>query len=237
MDILLDNPETDRLFQELLTRVRRLKNGETAAQMKARGVKYRINWGASVISLRELARQYKKNHLLALKLWNKQWRETMILATLFEEPDMLGEEQMDYWAKSFETAEMAEQAVANLFVHSKFAFVKALEYCCGKKHWVRYTGLLLMGRLAMVDKNAMDEMFEGFFKVIRPLMKDPALSAVFYRSMVLLGNRDENLRNQCLDFLEPALAMEEEQPKQLAKILLEDLREPGRESNASHAEV
>lgn len=234
MDILLDNPETDRIFQELLTRVRRLKNGETAAQMKAMGVKYRINWGVSVISLRELARQYDKSHLLALKLWNKQWRETMILATIFEEPAQLGEEQMDYWTKSFETAEMAEQAVANLFVYSKFAFAKALEYCCGKKHWVRYTGLLMMGRLAMVDKNAIDEMFDGFFKVIHPLMKDPALGAAFYRSMSLLGSRNENLRNQCIEFLESVQTMQEDQPKQLANILLEDLRESGHESNTSH---
>jgi len=225
MDILLDNPETDRVFQELLARIRRLKNGETAAQMKAMGVKYRMNWGASVISLRELARQYDKSHLLSLKLWNKQWRETMILATLFEEPDLLGEEQMDYWTKSFETAEIAEQAVANLFVFSKFAFVKALEYCCGKKHWVRYTGLLMMGRLAMTDKSAIDEMFEGFFKVIYPLMKDPALHAAFYRSMVILGNRNGNLHSQCIDFLDTVLNMDDDQPKQLAAILLDEFRE------------
>ena len=225
MDILLDNPEMDCKFQELLVRIRRLKNGETAAQMKAMGVKYRVSWGASVVSLRELARQYDKNHLLALKLWNKQWRETMILATMFEEPDMLGEEQMDYWTKSFETAEMTEQAVANLFVYSKFAFVKALEYCCGKKHWVRYTGLLMMGRLAIVDKSAIDEMFEGFFKLIYPLMKDPALHAAFYRSMVILGNRNDNIRNQCIDFLDMVLTMDDDRTKQLAAILLEEFRE------------
>jgi len=225
MDILLDNPETDQLFQELLVRVRRLKNGEAAAQMKAMGVRYRVNWGASVVSLRELARQYDKSHLLALKLWNKQWRETMILATLFEQPKFLSEEQMDYWTKSFETAEMAEQAVANLFVHSKFAFAKALEYCCGKKHWVRYSGILLMGKLALADKHAIDEMFGGFFEVIYPLMKDPALNAALYRSMVILGNRNENLRHQCIEFLNTVLTKGDDQPKQLATILLDEFRD------------
>ncbi|MEL7585965.1 MAG: hypothetical protein AAGU19_04565 [Prolixibacteraceae bacterium] len=225
MDILLDNPETDRTFQELLTRIRRLKNGETVAQMKAMGVRYRINWGASIVSLRGLAGQYDRNHLLALKLWNKQWRETMILATLFEDPALLTEEQMDYWTKSFETAEMAEQAVANLFVHSKFAFAKAFEYCCGKKHWVRYTGILLMGRLAVTDKNAIDEMFGGFFEVIYPLMKDPALSSALHRSVILLGNRNENLRNQSIRFLESVKEQNEDRPKQLADIILVDLRE------------
>ena len=225
MDILLDNPAIENIFQELLTKIRLRKNGETVAQMKALGINYRMNWGASVISLRQLSKQYEKNHLLALKLWNKQWRETMILATLLDDPAELSEEQMDYWTKSFETPEIAEQAVANLFVYSKFAFVKALEYCRGKKHMVRHTGLHLIGRLAMTDKKAIDEMFEPFFSVLFPLIKDPSLGQIFYRTIILMANRNETLRKSCKDFLELALEMEEEHPKNMANLLLEDIAE------------
>ncbi len=225
MDILLDDPATERIFQELLTKIRLLKNGETVAQMKAMGINYRINWGASVISLRQLSKQYTKNHLLALKLWNKQWRETMIMATLLDNPAELSEEQMDYWTKGFETLEIAEQAVANLFVSSKFAFVKALEYCRGKKHLVRLTGLQLIGRLAMTDKKAIDEMFEPFFDVLFPLAKDPTLGQVFYRTIILIAKRSEVLRNSCKEFLGMVLEMEEDHPKSMAHLLLEDIAE------------
>ena len=225
MDILLDDAETEKVFQELLAKIRLLKNGETVAQMKKRGLNYKVNWGASVISLRNLAKQYDKNHLLALKLWNKQWRETMILATLLDDPEMLTEEQMDYWVKSYESSEIAEQAVANLFVHSKFAFIKALEYCCGKKHLVRYTGLHMVGRLAMVDKKAIDEMFEPFFKVLLSLIKDPELGQIFYRAMILMANRSEAMRESCREFLELSLEVEEEHSGKLATLLLEDIAE------------
>ena len=225
MDILLDDAGTEKVFQELLSKIRLLKNGETVAQMQKRGLNYKVNWGASVISLRDLAKQYDKNHLLALKLWNKQWRETMILATLLDDPEMLTEEQMDYWAKSYETSEIAEQAVANLFAHSKFAFIKALEYCCGKKHLVRYTGLHMVGRLAMIDKKAIDEMFEPFFKVLFSLIKDPELGQIFYRTMILMANRSQVMRESCKEFLELVLEMEEEHPKKLATLLLEDIAE------------
>ncbi len=225
MDILLDDPVTERIFQEIIGKIKLRKNGETVAQMKALGINYKMNWGVSVISLRELAKQYDKNHLLALKLWNKQWRETMILATLLDVPEEVSEEQMDFWTKSFETAEIAEQAVANLFVYSKFAFVKALEYCCGKKHLVRHTGLHLVGRLAMIDKKAIDEMFEPFFQVMFPLAKDPSLGQIFYRSFILMANRSEHMRGMCKNFLELVLEMEEEHPKNLANLLLEDIAE------------
>ena len=225
MNILMDDPATEKIFQEILGKIRLRMNGETVALMKSLGLNYKVNWGASVISLRELAKQYEKNHLLALKLWNKQWRETMILATLLDVPELMTEEQMDYWTKSFETAEVAEQAVANLFVYSKFAFVKALEYCCGKKHLVRHTGLHLLGRLAMVDKKAIDEMFDPFFEVLLPLSKDPALGQIFYRTMILMANRSETLRESCKAFLLLVQQQDEEHPQNLAALLLEDIAE------------
>ena len=173
-----------------------------------------------------IAGQYEKNHLLALKLWNKGWRETMILATMLDIPDELTEQQMGYWTKSFETGEMAEQAVANLFVYSKFAFVQALEYCCGKKPYVRYTGLLLLGRLAMVDKEAIDDMFLPCFKVIASLSKDASLGDAFYRLILRLAHRSERLRLECVRFLEDVQQFEEEFPKKLAGSLLEELKDP-----------
>ncbi len=223
MDILLDNPEVEKQFREILAKIRLLKNGETSAQMKALGVKYKINWGASIISLRDLSKNYEKNHLLALKLWNKKWRESMILATLLDEPDLLAEEQMDYWVKSFETVEMVEQAVANLFVHSKFAYAKALEWCRGKKHLVRYTGIQLMGRLAMVDKKAIDEMFEPFFEVLLPLTKDESLSQVLYRSLSIMLYRSGQMEKTCGLFLKQVSELDEEPAKNLANLLLEEI--------------
>ena len=225
MDILIDDPSVDKQFREILAKIRRLKNGETVAQMKAMGLVYKINWGASIISLRELAKQYDKNHLLALKLWNKQWRESMIMATLLDEPEKMTEEQLDFWVKSFATSEIAEQAVSNSFVQSKFAYVKALEWCRGKKHLVRFTGLHLMGRLAMVDKKAIDEMFEPFFDVLVPLIKDPELGQIIYRSLLIVGTRSDFLKERCVEFLNLAKEMEEEQAQKMANLLLEDFVE------------
>jgi len=222
MDILIDDPATEKLFREILVKIRLLKNGDTVAQMKKMGLNYKINWGASIIHLRDLAKNYEKNHLLALKLWNKGWRETMIMATLLEVPDEMSEEQMDYWTKSTESIEIIEQLVANLFVHSKYAFVKAMEYCCGKKYLVHCAGLHLIGRLAMVDKKAIDEMFESFFPVLSPLAKDPQLGQVFYRTMTLMANRSDELRKACMAFLEGMKLMEEEHARNMASLLLAD---------------
>jgi len=127
MDFILDNQETEKKFQQILKRIKLLKNGEVSDMMNNKGMVYKLNWGVSIIELREIAKQYDADHLLALKLWNKQWRETMILSTLMDEPKLVTEEQMDFRTKSFENTEIAEQSSANLWVKTKYAFIKSLE--------------------------------------------------------------------------------------------------------------
>ena len=107
MDFILDNQETEQKFQQILMLVKSRKSGEVADLMKLKGINYKMNWGVSIIDLREIAKQFEPDHLLALKFWNKQWRETMILATLIDEPKLVTEEQIDFWTKTFENTELA----------------------------------------------------------------------------------------------------------------------------------
>lgn len=226
MDFLLDNGETENDFQQILTLIKSRKNGNVSRSMKNHGIQYKLNWGVSIVDLREIARSYKQNHLLALKLWNKQWRETMILATLLDEPDEVTEEQMDFWTKSFGTVEMAEQASTNLWVKTKFAFTKALEWCRGKKHIVRFTGIHLAGRLALADKNAIDEMFEPFFEEFLTLAKDAKLHTVLRRTVIALGNRSEMLYQQTTELSKNLQLSDSETAIRFGESLFDELSGP-----------
>jgi hypothetical protein len=193
MEYLLDDPVSERLYQEILRKVKPLQNGEVADSMTKRGVIYKLNLGASIVSLQQLAQNYTPNHLLALKLWNKQWRETMILATLLEMADKMTENQMDFWVKQIRQVEIAEQVAMNLFSKSPFAYKKAVEYCLAKKELSKITGLLMMGRLALTDRTADNERFEAFLELFPPLAKDAQLSLVFRRIFVQIAMRNSEL--------------------------------------------
>lgn len=223
MDFILDNQETEKKFQQILVLVKSRKSGEVADLMKQKGINYKMNWGVSVIDLREIAKQFEPDHLLALKLWNKQWRETMILATLIDEPKLVTEEQIDYWTKTFENTEIAEQASANLWVKTKFAFVKAMEWCRGKKHIIRFTGLHLIGRLALTDKSAIDEMFDPFFEGLPTLAKDSTLNTVFYRTVLALGKRSEYLHRQTIELAQALQMSDSENAVKQGEELYEEL--------------
>jgi len=200
MDYLLDNPDAERMFQKILSRIKPLQNIEVVNSMQKRGVDYKVSFGVSIPLLQEIASKYEKNHLLALKLWNKQWRETMILAMLLEEPAKVSENQMDFWVKNFQSIEIAEQAAMNLFSKTGFAFKKAFEYCLGKKLLVKIVGLLIIGRLALTDREAQDENFDPFFELMPPLSKDPQLSIVFSRVYIQIGMRNLNLNEIAVSY-------------------------------------
>ncbi len=223
MDFLLDNKETEQKFQQILKVIKLRQSGEVSAAMKEQGITYKLNWGVSLLDLREISRDFEKDHLLALKLWNKQWRETMILATLLDDADEVTEEQMDFWTKSLENTEIAEQASTNLWSKSKFAFVKALEWCRGKKHLVRFSGVHLMGRLAIAEKKAIDEMFESFFEELPTLAKDAKLYTPLYRSVIALGSRSKMLNEQCVELSKEFQLSTSENAVKLGEQLFEEL--------------
>ena len=223
MNFILDNQETEIKFQKILALIKMRKNGEISDLMNQKGLKYKHNWGVSLTELRNVAVGFNPDHLLALKLWNKQWRETMILAAMLDEPTKVTEEQMDFWTKSFENTEIAEIFSTHLWVKSKFAFIKALEWCRGKKHIVRFTGIHLMGRLAISEKKALDEMFEPFFDELPTLSRDALLHTVIYRTVITMGNRSQRLNALSAEFSKHLQQSESENTLRLGETLYEEL--------------
>lgn len=224
MEIWMDDKATEQQYSRLLDQIRLHRNGEVAELMKQHGISYRMNWGVALTDLRNLAATLQPSHLLALKLWNKQWRESMILATLVDDPSQVSEQQMDYWTRTFENSEIAEQASANLWWRVPFAYVKMLEWCRGKKHLIRYTAIHLAGRLAMSDKNSPDEIFEPFFEELTTLSKDRSLSGVISRTAMIMINRSEYLRQHIKVLAEELKSGGHEVSCQLAEEIEENLR-------------
>ncbi len=223
MDFILDNNNSEKNYQSLLSKIKLLRNGDIADAMKRTGIEYKMNWGVSLVILRQMAKEFEPDHLLALKLWNKQWRETSILATLLDQPQEVSEEQMDFWTKNFESIEIAEIASTHLWVKSKFAFIKALEWCRGKKHLVRFTGIHLVGRLAITDKQAIDEMFEPYFDEFPTLAKDKKLYTVLYRAIIALGTRSKYLNESSIELTKTLQLSNSENAVKLGEELYEEL--------------
>lgn len=120
--------DTRETIAEIKRSFRQIMNGEAARSMHDKGLKYKLNWGASLPDLRSMAAEYGKDYDLAAALWKEDIRECKILATFIMPVEKHDENTDDgrpcmtadlaeLWMEQTETAEIVEIAAMNLYQH------------------------------------------------------------------------------------------------------------------------
>ncbi|WP_282036056.1 DNA alkylation repair protein [Saccharicrinis aurantiacus] len=117
-------------------------DGEISQQMRKSGLDYKLNFGVSMHWLRKIAAKYKNKQNLAERLWHREARETMILATMIANVSLLNSEKIKEWFAMVKTNELAEQFGVNLlsrsdnykslsqeFIHSDDVYKQAAGWC------------------------------------------------------------------------------------------------------------
>lgn len=152
---------------DVLERLKAMGDEEAVAGMARYGITADSVYGVSIPRLRALAREIGQNHALALKLWDISNRETRILAGLIGDLVQVDEALMEAWVLDFDSWEVCDQTLLNLFDRTPFAFRKAVEWSLREEEFVKRAGYVLMARLAVCDKRAEDSAFLAFFPHIR----------------------------------------------------------------------
>ncbi|MBR4621058.1 MAG: DNA alkylation repair protein [Salinivirgaceae bacterium] len=105
-----DDAELKQILQQTIM----LQNGAVAAQMAKSGVRGLMNYGVSLVDLRNIARQYGVNHSLAQRLCPLQIREAKILASLLFDPNALNDNDLALIVNSITNIDMAENFAQNI---------------------------------------------------------------------------------------------------------------------------
>jgi len=167
------------MIETILQRLEAERNPAALAGMARNGITPARAYGVKIPVLRQLAREARvqlarearvkdkaANHALALQLWANDTRETRILASMIDAPQLVSEVQMESWAAAFDYWEICDQCCQNLFEKTPFAYQKAVEWSEREEEYVKRAGFVLMARLAVSDKKAADERFAAFFPLI-----------------------------------------------------------------------
>lgn len=143
------NEDINNQLKEIKQSFRLLMNGETFRSMKEKGMDYRLNWGASILDLREKAEGIGKDYHLAIALWKENVRECKILATMIMPVDRMEKDLVDLWMEQTEVQEIAEQAVFNLYQHLPYAPALAYSWIASLREIEQLSGYLLLARIFM----------------------------------------------------------------------------------------
>ena len=93
----------------LLGAFRRERNGLVADTMHYDGARYGLNYGVSLPTVRQIAREQTADHELALYLYKQQVRELRLAALHIAEPERITVQELPTWAEGVINSEVAEE--------------------------------------------------------------------------------------------------------------------------------
>ncbi|SEO71489.1 3-methyladenine DNA glycosylase AlkD [Mucilaginibacter gossypiicola] len=149
--------------------IEQLKEKADAAYLKGMarfGIDSSKALGVRLPEIRKLAKTIKKDHALALGLWDTQIHEARMLASMIADPKQVTPQLMDKWVSDFYSWDICDQVCGNLFDRTPFAIDKAIEYSSHEEEFVKRAGFVLMAEYAIHNKTAPDEVFISLFPIM-----------------------------------------------------------------------
>lgn len=157
---------------EILKYLKTLRNKNNLKGMARYGINTSNAFGVNIPILRNVAKEHKKNHELALELWDTAFHEARLLAVFIDNPEKVTNSQMEKWVKDFNSWDLCDQCCSNLFDKTPFAYEKALKWSKSKHEFVKRAGFVMMATLSVHDKKVEDNEFIKFLKIIENEAKD-----------------------------------------------------------------
>jgi len=212
---------------EILTFLKLKSNPQAAAGMARFGINPDKLLGIQIPVLRELAKKYRKDHQLAQELWATGIHEVKILASMIDDPKLVTADQMESWLKDFDSWDVCDQVIMNLFEKHPEACNKALEWCKREAEYEKRAGFVMMARLAVSDKKASDEMFLSFFPHIIEGVDDNRnmVKKAVNWAIRQIGKRNVRLHAEAIKLAGLIQLMEWKSAKWIANDALRELRD------------
>lgn len=177
-----------------------LRNETTVAGQRRFGITSQAEQlGIAIPALRALARAHRRDHPLALELWDSGIHEARLLATFIENPKQITRAQMERWVRDADNWALTD-ALAFVFDRTEFAEDKAHTWSARKGEFVKRTGFALMAGMAVHRKELPDEIFLRFLPVIAREATDERnfVKKAVNWALRQIGKRNPGLRRAAL---------------------------------------
>ena len=183
-------------------------------------------YGVTIPDLRRLGRAHRRNHALALALWDTGIQDARILAAYVDDPKQVTRRQMDRWVREFDNWALCDQVCGNLFDQTSHADAAARAWILKKEEFIRRAGYVLMATMAVHRKDLPDEAFLKYLPLIRAGATD---ERNFVRKAVnwalrQIGKRSAALRRASTSEAERIRAIDSKAARWIAADALRELR-------------
>jgi 3-methyladenine DNA glycosylase AlkD len=207
-------------YQDVIKKISSLQNPKNVKGMARFGIRPKTKvYGVPIPELRKLAKIIKKNHKLALNLWDSKIHEARILAGFIGESEKATEKQIEKWVKGFDSWDICDQVCSSFLDKTEFAYRKVFEFSKRKEEFVKRTAFTLMACLAVHDKKLKDKDFIKFFPLIKKASADERnfVKKAVNWALRQIGKRNLNLNKEAIKLAKEIYQFAEKNNSRAAK--------------------
>ena len=212
-------------YDGVIKKLKSMSTPENVEGMARYGINPKNNLGISIYKLRPLAKEIGKNHELALKLWESGIHDARLLAVFLDDPAEVTNEQMDSWAKDFDSWDVCDQACTSLFDLTPMAWKKVFEWAEHDEEFVKRAAFSIIAGLAVHDKKASNEDFEQFSPLIKKCSVDERnyVKKTVNWALRNIGKRNLTLNKKMIKLAEEILKIDSKSAKWIARDAIREL--------------
>ena len=130
----------------LLGAMRKQMNGAVADAMYYYGTNYGLNYGVSLPTVRQIAKDTEQDHDLALYLYKQQVRELRLAALYVAEAEKITMEELPTWAEGVINSEVAEEMAFALLPRTTILSPIFAEWSQSGNEFLAYAALMAAAR-------------------------------------------------------------------------------------------
>ncbi len=185
--------------------------------------------GLAVPTLRELAREFKRDHDLALALWDTGIPDAQILAGMVADPAQLTVAQMDHWVAGMLAWDVCDQACTNAFVKSPLAWGAIPRWAAREREFEKRAGFALLAVAAVHQKARPDADFLACMPLIEAAAGDDRnfVKKAVNWALRQIGKRSAGLREPALTLAQRLCEREDRAARWIGHDARRELGRPG----------
>ena len=129
-------------------------------------------YGVSTPAIRAIAKEIRRDQVLASVLWQTGVLEARILATMVADPERISEKEIETWVTDFDCWAVCDSACLALIWKTPFAWRKVAEWSTREREYERRAAFALIAVLAVHDKRATAKQFRAALRLVKKAATD-----------------------------------------------------------------
>jgi 3-methyladenine DNA glycosylase AlkD len=186
-------------YTEVLDELKSMGSEQTCKTYRKHGIQTEM-YGVSYANLKALNKKIKRDHQMALKLWESGNHDARVLATMIADPKSADDAMLESWVRDMGNYTITD-AVSGYVAKTPLAREKMEAWVQSDDEWIGTAGWNILGQLAMNDSSLPDSYFEGYLDIIQRDIhtRKNRVRYAMNGALIAIGLRNDRLEARALE--------------------------------------